>query len=145
MTMDTPPLQLDWSFYERVLVDTNEEYDSGAQSVIIGNASVRVVGSAEDKTKFKATLRVDNLSQKESDDNPPLFYDVIINGFFTLREDCLDKAAPYLHITGASMLYGSVREMLMILSGRFENGQGAVLLPTIDPRTGFTRDEDDEG
>lgn len=94
-----------------------------------GNIDVErdVVYDLEDKD-WRVTLSV-TIQGVEGKIDPPYKGAVVARGFYKVHESYPHDAEKLVRITGASMLYGSIREMVAHISARAPNGM--ISLPSV--------------
>jgi len=139
--MTTPALQLESIWFEEIFAESNANYvkdqDDGGLSL---RTEVSVFSHNEETDKFLVQLRV---SPKDIDSRNPFDFALKATGVFSVDEAYLEEAGNLLHITGGSMLYGSCREMLLMITGRM--GRRTVKLPAVSPREAFVREAEEPG
>jgi preprotein translocase subunit SecB len=125
------PLRLDASFIERVRVETilgpSSEVSKGDAAV---TTQVAMASGQKDALKWKVELIVE-VRPKEGVLPPPYEIDLKIIGLFTVVAPgaTQDETARMIAVNGASMLYSSTREYLLLLTSRAP--AGPFLLPTV--------------
>ena len=126
----TAPLRLDIYFFDSLSIKVNPKGNlnyqlTEDQLVIDAEYSLNM----EDPTKHKVTLIVRN--RPEDPSATYLFFATVI-GIFTISDPADQNSLPHVVVTGSSMLFGGIREMLLNLTGR--GPFPTLLLPTVSSR-----------
>lgn len=128
-----PPLRLDEHYFEQIEVRFNPDYsednglkDDGQNRLRV---EVQIQKNVENACQFKLDLLVSN---DLPDSTHSYLFTFRVVGIFTIQEDKLGAAGDLLRLTGAAILYGAAREMLILLSGR--GPLPAIQLPTVSPK-----------
>lgn len=126
----TAPLRLDIYFFDSLSIKVNPKGNlnyqlTEDQLVIDAEYSLNM----EDPTKHKVTLIVRN---RPEDPSATYLFSATVIGIFTISDPADQNSLPHVVVTGSSMLFGGIREMLLNLTGRgpFPN----LLLPTVSSR-----------
>jgi len=126
--MATPPLQLERSILEHLLVERDPSYVAGTPQRPRGRWQVRLEQSADRPELWRVALEL----HFEPDEKSPGPYriEATMTGFFRLPESLAkEEAVKLAGITGASILYSAAREHLLMVTGRMM--WGPFQLPTI--------------
>lgn len=126
----TAPLRLNLYFFDSLSIRVNpkgslnyhlteEQLDIDAEYCL----------NTEDPTKHKAILTVRN---RPEDSSATYLFSATVIGIFTISAPAGQNSLPHVVVTGSSMLFGAIREMLLNLTGRgpFPN----LILPTVSSR-----------
>lgn len=130
--MSRAPLSLERYFYTRVHVDANREYgvddlQAPAQEVNI-EVTVGMLKNGDDSGLYQIVLAANNLTAKEG--RLPYTIDAEVVGVFRLDDGFEhDNREHLLKVNGSSILYGALREYLLMLTGR--GPWGEFQIPTI--------------
>ena len=126
----TAPLQLDIYFFDSLSIRVNPKGSlnyrlTGEQLVIDAEYSL----NTEDPTKQKVSLTVRNHPE---DPSATYLFSATVIGIFTISDPSDQNSLPHVVVTGSSMLFGAIREMLLTLTGRgpFPN----LILPTVSSK-----------
>ena len=126
----TAPLRLDIYFFDSLSIKVNPKgslnyHLTEEQLVIDAEYSLNM----EDPTKHKVILTVQN---RPEDPSATYLFSATVIGIFTISDPADKNSLPHVVVTGSSMLFGGIREMLLNLTGRgpFPN----LLLPTVSSR-----------
>jgi preprotein translocase subunit SecB len=133
ITPPPPPLQLESSFFSKLEIGIEPEYvpsDEDHKYSFGFTANIAVNNS--DPHQFRVDIGVKG-DPAESGSAPYHLW-VEVSGIFRIPEERSDKERLLL-LTGAAMLYGAAREMIMLVSGRHLHGQ--MILPTVSPEVFF--------
>ena len=125
--------QLDHYQIESVLVAQNEEFDSSADTHTGDIAGVtRITPHKSDPCKYLLGLEIE-VNPKPQREKEFFPYYVAIKGsaFFSFKELCSKEVVErYLHLNGASILYGLLRAQVAQITAQSAHGQ--FLLPTVN-------------
>lgn len=130
--MSRAPLSLERYFYTRVHVDANREYgpddtQTAPRDVDI-DVKVGMLRDANDSDRYQIVLSISNLTAKEG--RLPYNVDAEIVGVFRLDANFKHENREHLlKVNGSSILYGALREYLLMLTGR--GPWGEFQIPTI--------------
>lgn len=126
--MVTPPLQLERSVLERLLVERDSSYAAGTPQQPRGRWQLKLEQSADRPELWRVALE---LRFEPTEENPgPYRIEATMIGFFRLPDGLAkEEAAKLAGITGASILYSAAREHLLMVTGRMM--WGPFQLPTI--------------
>ncbi len=136
------PLQLEAHFFPKVEIEANqifqpeieEQADAGVQT------KVQLAQHQNNPRKWQVTL---GLTSGATDKNLPYRINLECVGFFEVAEDVEEKQAPLLVRTnGASILYSSAREFLLMVTGR--SLWGPFYLPTTNFLEPFQAEKEKE-
>lgn len=124
------PLQLKHIEFTEILI---REQDKGRMDHPYHITPHIQVGFAENN---KCDCRIQIQLKTDSDQKKPFAYQVQVQvtGYFEIHPEFPDKdIEPVLIVNGTSLLYGSIREMLLSTTARFS--KGSLMLPTMDFRS----------
>lgn len=130
--MSRAPLSLERYFYTRIHIEANREFtDKDARKGAIDldvNVRVSVLKNKDDPELYQLVLATNRLDAKEGP--LPYLIDAEVVGVFRLDPAFKHNDRETLvRNNGASMLYGALREYLLMLTGR--GPWGEFQLPTI--------------
>lgn len=136
--MQQSPLNLDHYHFLSVSVNHDENY-KGSKSDLYPdiskaelNATISVTNPLdEDKKEFGLRLQLSLKPKKEG--GYPYIINISIEGFFTVLKDLKQEGFDrenFVAINGSAVLFGVLREMIMMLTSRFP--AGPVMLPTVN-------------
>ena len=126
----TAPLRLDVYFFDSLSIRVNPKgslnYQLTEDQLLI---DAKYCLNTEDPTKHKVTLTVQNRPENSS---ATYLFSATVIGIFTIPNPADQNSLPHVVVTGSSMLFGGIREMLLNLTGRgpFPN----LILPTVSSR-----------
>ncbi len=121
-------LLLDRHFFTRVELKANP--DAKAEGKLRVTCNLSMGHATADPLRYQATLKVD---LQEDPDSPPKPYysgSLEVVGFFRVSPAYKDDPDKLVNISGASLLYGSIRELVCNLTAR--GPWGMVTLPTVN-------------
>ena len=126
----TAPLRLDIYFFDSLSIKVNPKgslnyHLTEEQLVIDAEYSLNM----EDPTKHKVILTVQN---RPKDPSATYLFSATVIGIFTISDPADQNSLPHVVVTGSSMLFGGIREMLLNLTGR--GPFPTLLLPTVSSR-----------
>ncbi|MBW1953999.1 MAG: protein-export chaperone SecB [Deltaproteobacteria bacterium] len=126
--MNALPLRLEAHFFTAVVVEPNQrfqpELEADAEDGI--HAEVHLAQHKDNPRKWSVALEV---TSEVPDKNLPYKINLECMGFFEVAPEVEEKQAPMLVRTnGASILYSSAREFLLLITGR--GPWGPFYLPT---------------
>ena len=126
----TAPLRLDIYFFDSLSIKVNPKgslnyHLTEEQLVIDAEYSLNM----EDPTKHKVILTVQN---RPEDPSATYLFSATVIGIFTISDPADQNSLPHVVVTGSSMLFGGIREMLLNLTGR--GPFPTLLLPTVSSR-----------
>ena len=129
------PLQLEDSFFTALEVRANPAYQHSEEGVLVPQPAIeprlQVARVKGDQKRYQLTLTVG--SDPDCDEGEPYQIHCQVVGQFVVEEaferEDLDRLVA---VNGASILYSSLREMVLIVTGR--SAWGAVQLPTVNFR-----------
>lgn len=126
--MAAPPLQLERSVLERLLVERHPTYAAGMPQQPHGRWQLKLEQSADRPELWRVALE---LRFEPTEKSPgPYRIEATMLGFFRLPDGLAkEEAAKLAGITGASILYSAAREHLLMVTGRMI--WGPFQLPTI--------------
>jgi len=126
--MVTPPLQLERSVLERLLVERDSSYAAGTPQQPRGRWQLKLEQSADRPELWRVALE---LRFEPTEENPgPYRIEATMIGFFRLPNGLAkEEAAKLAGITGASILYSAAREQILMVTGRMM--WGPFQLPTV--------------
>jgi len=119
------PLQLEHMVYERIEIAALPGHEPGA---IVNVKSAVSLGSTKDLKSWRVRLTV--TVSRDEEPTPPYAINIVASGAFApvSVEDSPERIAKLVGVTGSSILYSAVRELVLLLTGR---GQyGPFMLPT---------------
>lgn len=127
----TAPLQLDIYFFDSLSIRVNPK---GSLNYHLTEAQLDIDAeyclNTEDPTKHKVILTVRN--RPEDPSSATYLFSATVIGIFTISNPSDQNSLPHVVVTGSSMLFGAIREMLLTLTGRgpFPN----LILPTVSSK-----------
>lgn len=126
----TAPLRLDIYFFDSLSIKVNPKgrlnyHLTEEQLVIDAEYSLNM----EDPTKHKVILTVKN---RPEDPSATYLFSATVIGIFTVSDPADQNSLPHVVVTGSSMLFGGIREMLLNLTGR--GPFPTLILPTVSSR-----------
>lgn len=124
-----PPLLLDTSFVSELELVANSEFNVEGEPETEVDTDVKLASDPDDPESWHIGLKI--TLQSEAEDSMPYSGHLLIHGFFrfTDLEQPRDKVARAVAVNGASMLYSSAREYLLMVTSR--GPWPAVTLPTV--------------
>lgn len=130
--MKPAPLRLEGSFFERLKLETHLDHVPGP---LTGNLRTQIdlkplESEDEVSSRWQVSLEVEVLS-KEDESLPPYHISLVCHGYFSVPEGAIpsNEIDQTVGVTGASILYSSAREFLLVLTGR--GLWGPFQLPTV--------------
>ena len=131
------PLQLEHYFFTHIELDAHPNADP--KNEMDFGADVECAQHEEDPRRWMLTLNV--VLKAEEDDAPPPYTGEfeIVGMFKVIDEYPEEKVAKLVHINGAAILYGTVREMVTNMTAR------GPFPPIILPTTTFIDECSDKG
>lgn len=154
--MVTPPLQLERSVLERLLVERDPSYAAGMPQQPRGRWQVKLEQAADRPELWRVALEL----RFEPDEESPGPYriEATMIGFFHLPDGLAkEEAAKLAGVTGASILYSAAREHVLMVTGRmmwgpfqlptvrFSSPGAAVSVPDSAAATAATRSQEPPG
>ena len=131
-TFMQPPLQLEESFYDRVEIEAlkdyqRQEYESEKPELLEVEVNLASLEAGPDKWEVRLDVR---LEPNEDVPLPPYRLGLRAFGHFRVPDGSEDAdTARMVAVNGASILFSSMREYLMLVTSR--GPWGPVTLPTI--------------
>ncbi len=125
--MHPSPLHLEHYFFTRISVEAAPHTDKTSPGTLTGR--VNCACHKEDPRRWMVTLTV---QQKEDSEKkvPSYLVDIEICGFFNVDNSIADnRVEPIVKANGPAVLFGSVREIVALLTGR--GPHPAVQLPSV--------------
>jgi preprotein translocase subunit SecB len=119
------PLSLISQEFLEISLKASTESEHGAGNLEVHREESPV---ADKPRRWQVILQV-NLNATEGVPPPPYIGQVVIRGVYEVSEGYKDDPARLIRVTGASMLYGAVREMVTGFTARSANGM--VTLPSV--------------
>lgn len=130
--MSQTPLRLETYFFPKVQIEANPDYspkDAPEEHDVQLNMNVGLLGSEQEPTRFQLMLDIEKISAKTG----VLPYRLSLEAVAFLTVDDKFKhpdVKRLVQVNGASMLYSSIREMVLMVTGR--GPWGAFQLPTVN-------------
>src|SRR3989344_3868280 len=130
--MSQTPLQLDSYFFPKVHVEASPDFlpgDAPKEQDVQIDVNVGLLGSKDEPRRFQLTLDIGGVSAKDK----PLPYKIEITAvaFISVDHELNHPDIERLvQVNGASMLYSSARELVLMVTGR--GPWNAFQLPTIN-------------
>lgn len=121
-------LLLDRHFFSGIELKPNP--DAKAEGKLRVTCNLAVNRATDDPHRYQATLKVDLQDDADSPSKPYYSGSLEVVGFFRVSPAYKDDPDKLVNISGASLLYGSIREMVCNLTAR--GPWGMVTLPTVN-------------
>lgn len=128
MSVPISVLQLERHFFTLIELKTNPDAKAeGVQNVV---CTLEIKKASDDVRRHQVTLKV-KIEKDEGSLASPYYSGIVeVVGFFKVAENCKHDVDKLVHISGASVLYGSVRELVCNLTAR--GPWPMVTLPTMN-------------
>lgn len=130
--MSQTPLRLETYFFPKVQIEANPDYspkDVPDEHDIQLNMNVGLLGSELEPTRFQLMLDIEKINAKTG--TLPYRLSLEAVAFFTVDDKLKHPDIKRLvQVNGASMLYSSIRELVLMVTGR--GPWGAFQLPTVN-------------
>ena len=124
-------IELERYFVTDLNVSANPEFEEGEStglSIEDLSTEPECFSEKEDKRHWMIHLKVKNTAKKES--NTPYYFSVTVVGFFKIHNVVSDEnVGDFAKINGASILYGTAREVLRNVMSM--GPHGPILLPAV--------------
>lgn len=138
MTTMHPPFQLEGTALEKLEITRLHDFkpkEASNMNIQLGSSAKIVPVQLDDNETAIKGVRVDLVVKSNIDKsiNPPCSFHVQLAGLFKPVDghQIDEKFRDLLLTQGGSVLYGQIRELLLLVTGRMP--QGGVMLPLISP------------
>jgi preprotein translocase subunit SecB len=121
-------LLLDRHFFTSIELKPNP--DAKPEGELRVTCNLAMGHATDDPLRYQATLKVDLQDNPDSPSKPYYFGSLEVVGFFRVSPAYKDDPDKLVNISGASLLYGSIRELVCNLTAR--GPWGMVTLPTVN-------------
>jgi Preprotein translocase subunit SecB len=127
--LQPPPLLLESSFFQHLeVIAEKTPAPEGMQRSYQMGFRAGLAANQADPLQYRVDIGVTGFAAENA--WAPYRFQIDVVGFFRLPEERTDTQKLLL-LTGAAMLYGSAREMLTLVTGRYI--WGPYVLPTVSP------------
>jgi preprotein translocase subunit SecB len=125
--LNESPLRVEQHVFQEIHLSASEMDEPRGGTGLRTSRTVRKHDT--DERRFLLTLTVE-IDSSDPEQPAPYAARLVVSGYFEVADTYpLDRAAQLVEITGASILYGACREMLINLTARAPHGQ--LSLPSV--------------